>query len=86
MQLVKNLNHPNIVKFYTIHTCNLTGINKGIQYNILMEYMDGGSLEKWIQENWEGFDLKDVKRITKQVLKGLEYLHKNKIIHWDIKP
>ena len=46
MQLVRNLNHPNIVKFYTVHTCNLT--NQGIQYNILMEYMDGGSLEKWI--------------------------------------
>jgi len=26
-----------------------------------MEYMDGGSLDKWIQEEKTGFDLKEVK-------------------------
>jgi eukaryotic-like serine/threonine-protein kinase len=48
LQIVKNLNHPNIVKCFTIHTCNLTGVEGGIQYNLLMEYMDGGSLMKWL--------------------------------------
>lgn len=62
MQIVKNLNHKNIVKFFTIHTSNLTGVSNGIQYNILMEYMDGGSLETWIKENDnKGFELNIVR-------------------------
>lgn len=71
MQIVKNLNHPNIVKLFTIHTSNLTGSDSGIQYNILMEYCDGGSLEGWIKENKNGFDLSIVKKITRQIVSGL---------------
>ena len=48
MQLVKNLEHPNVVKFYTIHKSMVKDINNGVTYNLLMEYMKGGSLDSWL--------------------------------------
>lgn len=50
MSIVKSLNHPNVIKFYTIHKSNMTQVENGVQYNILMEYMDGGALDGLLNE------------------------------------
>mmetsp|Transcript_7427 Transcript_7427/g.10974 ORF Transcript_7427/g.10974 Transcript_7427/m.10974 type:complete len:1073 (+) Transcript_7427:65-3283(+) len=77
IQLMKNLNHPNIVRYYGTHREKKT-------LDIFLEYISGGSLDQLIK----GYGLLSeaiCKRYTKQILLGLEYLHFNRIIHRDIK-
>ena len=56
---------------------------------ILMEYCDGNTLEDVIKKHKNEstpIDRKDIYIYTKQILKGLRVLHRNGIIHSDIKP
>ena len=61
---------------------------KGKKYFfILMEYCDGLTLENYIAQHKNGsIERKIIYNFLKQILKGLKKLHKNGIIHRDIKP
>eukprot|EP01080_Neovahlkampfia_damariscottae_P001231 gene1231-11321_t len=75
--LMKNFNHPNIVSYLGCEkeeTC----------LNIFLEYIPGGSIFSLIQK-FGRLDEKLIKKFTQQILLGLQYLHKNKIVHRDIK-
>lgn len=86
MKIVKKLSQNNVVKFYTIHKSNLDGDN-AIQYNILMEYCEGGSLDQKLQKRkGKPLKLSLIKLIIIHILNGLTYLHDNRIIHRDLKP
>ncbi|CAI2359934.1 unnamed protein product [Moneuplotes crassus] len=86
MKIVKKLSDKNVVKFFTIHKSNLDGDN-AVQYNILMEYCDGGSLDtKLMKRKGKPLKLSLTKSIVHQILSGLKYLHDNRIIHRDMKP
>ena len=67
MKIVKNLSHKNVVKFYTIHKSNIDGDN-AVQYNILMEYLEGGSLDTLLAKHKRPMKLPLVKSIIKQIL------------------
>lgn len=72
------LSHPNIVTVYGfIEYSDLLGI--------VMEYVEGESLEKVIQRQ-NRFNLYDVLYILKQLLLGLGYAHSKGFVHRDIKP
>ncbi|MFA3781828.1 protein kinase [Melioribacteraceae bacterium 4301-Me] len=72
------LSHPNIVTVYGfIEYSDLLGI--------VMEYVEGESLEKVIQRQGR-FHLYDVIYILRQVLLGLGYAHSKGFVHRDIKP
>lgn len=72
------LSHPNIVAVYGfIEYSNLLGI--------IMEYVEGESLEKVIDKQGR-FNLQDVVYIFKQLLQGMGYAHTKGFVHRDIKP
>ncbi|EPS73022.1 hypothetical protein M569_01733, partial [Genlisea aurea] len=55
-------------------------------YNILLEFVAGGSLADHLKI-FRGYGLPefDVRRYTKQLLKGIEHIHKSGYVHCDIK-
>ncbi|XP_021751833.1 mitogen-activated protein kinase kinase 9-like [Chenopodium quinoa] len=52
---------------------------------ILMEYMDGGTLDHTLK-NQGTFSEPLLANVATQILNGLKYLHSHKIVHRDIKP
>src|SRR5690606_31413243 len=74
---MKNLKHENIVRYY--------GADKvGTTLNIFLEYVPGGSLSSIVRK-YGRLSEDVVRQYTKQLLLGLDYLHKNRIVHRDIK-
>ncbi|GAA0164929.1 hypothetical protein Leryth_008232 [Lithospermum erythrorhizon] len=55
-------------------------------YNVLLDYASGGSLgDKLKNSNDHRLSEIDVRRYTKSILKGLEFMHKKGYVHCDIK-
>ena len=80
INIQKKLKHKNIVKYYDYFDLKDYGC-------IVMELADSGDIDmirkkmtdkNYLSETFLAF-------ITKQILDGLYYIHKNKIIHMDIK-
>lgn len=77
IDLLKNLDHPNIVKY--------NGFVKTPEtLNIILEYCENGSLHS-ISKNFGRFPENLVALYMSQVLLGLVYLHEQGVIHRDIK-
>ena len=78
-EIMKKLNHPNIVKlFETIID------DKTENVYLIMEYFDRGDFSKFLKKR----PLKEKYAIKylEQISEGLKYLLENKIIHRDLKP
>jgi NIMA (never in mitosis gene a)-related kinase len=83
IDILQNLNHPNIIKFKEAFKCNKP--NRCI--NIITEYCEYGDLLHFI-ENQKGKFLSEnfILDIFAQIVIGLNYIHNHNIIHRDIKP
>lgn len=77
VKLLKNLSHQNIVRY-------LGTVREDDTLNILLEFVPGGSISQLL-EKFGSFPEPVVRMYTMQILLGLEYLHKNGIMHRDIK-
>ena len=82
IEILKYLNHPNIVKFY--------GLKKTLNnWYLVTEYCNGGSLlsnlKKYINHFRRPFPEDLVQYLMRQIVSALQYLHFNKIIHRDLK-
>ncbi|KAF9618859.1 hypothetical protein IFM89_002727 [Coptis chinensis] len=77
VKLLKNLSHENIVRY--LGTTREDGT-----LNILLEFVPGGSISSLLGK-FGSFPEAVIITFTKQLLLGLEYLHKNGIMHRDIK-
>ena len=74
-----SLSHPAIVNVYDV------GADGEVRY-IVMEYVNGVTLKKYIKD-YPGFlSNREIISIAKQIALALDHAHQNHIIHRDIKP
>jgi serine/threonine protein kinase len=80
--ILKNIEHPNIIKLYEIkQTIN--------NFYLVFDYCNGGGLsnclEGYMKKTGKPFSEEICQYVLSQVVNGLHYLHKNKILHRDLK-
>lgn len=77
-QTIAKLDHPYVVRIYDVFTENDTAY-------YVMEYVEGGSLQKYVSENGA---LKEQEALfyIRKVATALEYIHEHQMNHLDVKP
>ncbi|KAM3135846.1 hypothetical protein pb186bvf_012099 [Paramecium bursaria] len=78
MQILKDLDHPNIVKLYEL-------FQDEKYYYLITEYLPGGELFDRIQK-FKSYGEQDAVRLMKQVMSAVAYCHSKNIVHRDLKP
>ena len=77
-QAAASLSHPNIVPTYDVD-------NDGEQHFLVMEYVDGKTLQSIVDENGPlPFDV--ACNFIAQAAEGLGYAHQHGVVHCDVKP
>ncbi|XP_047229984.1 myosin light chain kinase 2, skeletal/cardiac muscle isoform X2 [Girardinichthys multiradiatus] len=79
IQVMNQLNHANLIQLYAAFESRNDII-------LVMEYVEGGELfDRIIDENYNLTEL-DTVLFIHQISEGLQYMHKNYILHLDLKP
>ncbi|XP_078080141.1 serine/threonine-protein kinase WNK4 isoform X2 [Mustelus asterias] len=83
VEMLKGLQHPNIVRFYDSFKCSVKG-HKCIV--LVTELMTSGTLKTYLKR-FKAMKNKVLQRWSRQILKGLQFLHTRSppIIHRDLK-
>ncbi|CAI2308788.1 unnamed protein product [Caenorhabditis sp. 36 PRJEB53466] len=76
--LLRNLRHANIVSLHDI-------FYQHHQLTFVFEYMKM-DLSKYLEQNVYGLESIDIKLLLFQLLRGLDFCHRKKILHRDLKP
>ena len=78
VELLKQLDHPNIMKLFEF-------FEDKSHYFLVGEAYTGGELFDVIVER-KRFSERDAAGVMKQVMSGINYMHTNKVVHRDLKP
>ena len=78
INILKQLDHPNIVKFYDYIETNL-------KIYIIMEYIKGGTLKRLIETKLS-FSENEACIIIEKLLSAIAYIHSKNVCHRDVKP
>jgi tetratricopeptide (TPR) repeat protein len=74
------LNHPNIVAVYD------QGYDEEGHAFMVMEWVEGETLESLLERAGGRLPLRHTLAITKQLLEGIAFAHSKRVVHRDIKP
>ncbi|KAJ6248613.1 kp78a-related [Anaeramoeba flamelloides] len=77
IQILKKLNHKNIVKLIDM-------FENEKYWFIVTEYINGGDLSSMLEKK-KRLKESDIKKLFVQLVKGIEYCHSKNIIHRDLK-
>lgn len=89
VQILKSLDHPRIVRLRGV-IVKQKELNDGSKVSkidiafMLLEYMAGGSLSSLLKD-FGPLPLELIRKYTAQIVEGLVFLHKSKIVHRDLK-
>ena len=75
--ILRSLSHPNIANVYD-------AVKTKDGFIVLEEYVEGQTVYEYLQDSL--YSPTGVKRVVSSLCDALDFLHKNKIIHKDIKP
>ncbi|RIA84165.1 kinase-like domain-containing protein [Glomus cerebriforme] len=72
--------HPNIIQFYGV-----TNLKGEINYSLVLDYADGGTLEKYLRDSAITFNWESQLKFAKEIANAISWLHADKgIIHGDL--
>lgn len=79
ISLLKQLQHPNIVKLYDV-------VHTEKKLTLVFEYLDQ-DLKKYLDACADnGLDAHTIKSFLYQLLQGIAYCHQHRVLHRDLKP
>ncbi len=78
-EFLRKLDHPNIVRLYAFDE------DDGVVF-VVMDWVEGNDLRQVITERKQPFSLEEVSHILRPIASALNYAHRKKIYHCDVKP
>ena len=79
ISLLKELNHINIVKLYEV-------LHSPKKLTLVFEYVEQDLKKILDNVKDKGLDIKYTKNLLYQLLRGVDHIHKHKVLHRDLKP
>jgi hypothetical protein len=86
-EALKSLNHPNIARYFTSYYSDWHPPSNEPQFfNIVMELIDGGTLQSKIVPHPYGPGEIEIADWARQMASGLSHMHHMQVYHRDLKP
>eukprot|EP01059_Diplonema_ambulator_P023474 TRINITY_DN3898_c0_g4_i1.p1 TRINITY_DN3898_c0_g4~~TRINITY_DN3898_c0_g4_i1.p1 ORF type:complete len:424 (+),score=125.78 TRINITY_DN3898_c0_g4_i1:53-1324(+) len=79
--LMSKMNHNNVIRFHQLELDR-----SSYRIWMVMEYIDGEDLKKFMKKHPSGMPEDLAKNIFLQIIKGLNYIHSKGVVHRDLKP